>query len=57
VLTIVAGINILGTLPNFLSGQGFALLTGMLEILLLGPATIFLYRPASNAYFKAHNYV
>lgn len=52
VVTILAGINILQSIPNFLSGQGVALVTGMLAILLLGPATILLYRqlltPTSN---------
>jgi drug/metabolite transporter (DMT)-like permease len=56
VVTILAGINILQSIPNFLSGQGVALVTGVLAILLLGPATILLYRPASNAYFKSPNY-
>jgi hypothetical protein len=57
IMTVLAGLNIIEAALSFLQGHEFALITGMTAITLLAPATVLLYRPVSNAYFRAHRYV
>ena len=57
VLTVLAVLNVLGTANSFLNGQGFAVAIGLVSVLLLASATVLMYRPESNTYFKSANCV